>query len=258
MCLVLGIPTKDAPRLQVWSEEVSRFIGNFIHSLEMLEGIQQSILEFADYVRGLVRERARAASPSADLLGTLTHAPEPRLTDDEIVATAILLVAAGTVTTTDLVASGTLTLLRNPDAAAELRERAAVPGFIESAVEELLRCEAPVSITTRIAREPLEIGGKPIRAGESVMLWLGAANRDPARFADPDRVMLTRADNRHLAFGSGTHFCIGAPIARLQAQIVLPALFQRFPEMHLTDVPLIWEQQPALRGLKALPVALTA
>lgn len=255
MCLVLGIPMKDAPRLQVWSEEVSRFIGNFIHTKKQLEGIQRSILEFADYLQALVEERRRDGQ-AGDLFTTLTHAPEPRLTDDEIVATAILLAAAGQVTTTDLVASGTLTLLRNPACAAELRERAGVPGFVETAVEELLRTEAPVQITTRIALEDLEIGGKPIRARDCVMLWLGAANRDPARFADPERLDLARTDNRHLSFGSGGHFCIGAPLARLQAQVVLPALFQRFPAMRLQDVPLIWEEQPALRGLKALPVYL--
>ena len=127
---------------------------------------------------------------------------------------------------------------------------------METAVEELLRCESPVQMTTRVAREDVEIGGKTIRTGDWLMLWLGAANRDPARFPDPDRLWLTRTDNRHLSFGSGAHFCIGAPLARLQAQIALPALFNRFPALRVADVPLVWEEQAALRGLKGLPLRL--
>jgi cytochrome P450 len=111
-------------------------------------------------------------------------------------------------------------------------------------------------MTARLVREPVDLGGRRIRRGEWVILWLGAANRDPARFPDPDRLDLERTDNKHLAFGSGAHFCLGAPLARMQGQIVVGTLFRRFPEMRLADGPLVWERNPTLRGLTSLPVVL--
>lgn len=254
--LVLGIPEDVQPRLQVWAEDVEQFVGNLSHSPDELMAIQGGILEFSEYLRGLLDERRRASGTATDLLTGLAHAPDDRLTEEEILANAIFLVVAGHTTTSDFVGNATLALLRSGAGAAELRERAAEPAFVETAVEELLRYDCSVQMTGRVARAPLTIGDKTIRAGEWVLPWFGAANRDPARFPDPDRLDLARTDNRHLAFGMGAHFCLGAPLARLQAQVALPALFQKFPDMRVQDVPLVWEQRPAFRGLASLPLDL--
>ena len=255
--LVRGIPEDAQPRLKAWSEDVSRFFGGFSHTHQVLATVQHSVLEFTEYLRALLDDRRRENDPERlDLLSVLARDHGDRLTDDEILANAILLVAAGHVTTTDLVGNGVCALLRSPAHAGLLRARAEAPGFVEAAVEELLRCESPVQMTARLVAEDLELGGRQIRKGQWVVLWLGAANRDPDRFADPDRIDFERNDNKHVAFGMGSHFCIGAPLARLQAQIVLPALLRRFPDMRLAGAPLVWEQNATLRGLKALPVML--
>jgi cytochrome P450 len=254
--LVLGIPEDVQPRLRVWAEDVAEFVGHLSHSPDQLLAIQRGILEFSEYLRGLLDERRRGSGTGTDLLTGLAHAPGEQLTEEEILANAIFLVVAGHTTTRDLIGNSTLALLRSDAGAAELRERAAEPAFVETAVEELLRYDCPVQMTGRRARAPLTIGDKAIRAGEWVLPWFGAANRDPARFPDPDRLNLARADNRHLAFSVGAHFCLGAPLARLQVQIALPALFRRFPEMRLRDVPLVWERRPAFRGLTSLPLDL--
>jgi cytochrome P450 len=218
--------------------------------------IQRTVLEFAAFVRMLLDERRRAPVDPPDLLTALAQASGDRLTDDERVASVILLVTAGHVTTTDLIGNGTLALLRHPQQAAEFRAGAGDRAFAESVVEELLRLESPIQMTARLVREDLTIDAKRIRAGEWVLMWLGAANRDAARFECPEELHLSRSDNRHVSFGSGAHFCLGASMARMQAQVALPALFQRFPEMRLKDAPLVWEQQPAFRGLNSLVVQL--
>lgn len=253
---VLGIPADAQPRLKSWSEDISRFFGNFFHTHQQLAVIQKSVLEFAQYLRGLLEERRRGASTGADLLSALAADRGDALSEDEVLANAILLVAAGHVTTTDLIGNGTLALLRNPGRAAEVRQSGNRAAFMEAAVEELLRCESPVQMTARLVKHDLDIGGRTIRQGQWVILWLGAANRDPARFADPDRLDFGRADNKHVAFGAGAHFCIGAPLARMQAQAALATLFRRFPAMRLQDEPLVWERNPTLRGLTSLPVVL--
>lgn len=254
--LVLGIPAEAQPQLKRWSEEISRFFGNFFHTHQQLAKVQQSVLEFAQYLTGLIEEKRRTDAQSGDLLSALVARHAETLTEEEILANAILLVAAGHVTTTDLIGNGTLALLRHPEHAAAIRAHTDA-GFMESAVEELLRCESPVQMTARLVKADVEIGGRAIRQGQWIILWLGAANRDPARFADPDRLDFTRADNKHVAFGSGAHFCIGAPLARMQAQIALGSLFRRFPAIRLRDDrPLVWERNPTLRGLTSLPVRL--
>ena len=130
------------------------------------------------------------------------------------------------------------------------------PARLESAIEELIRYDSPVQMTGRLLRGAVDVGGRTIRAGQWVILWIGAANRDPARFPAPDTIDFGRADNRHLAFGAGAHFCLGAPLARMQAQIALRTLFLRYPGIRLAASDLTWERFPTLRGLTALPVAL--
>jgi cytochrome P450 len=252
--LVLGFPDEVESRLQKWSEDAGKFVGSVSHPRPQLETIQRTVLEFAAFVKDLLAERRRSPADPPDLLTALAQGSDDRLTDDERVASVILLVTAGHVTTTDLIANGTLALLRHAAKAVEFRARVHERPFVEATVEELLRAESPIQMTARLVREALTIGTKQIRAGEWVLLWLGAANRDPSRFECPDELRLSRSDNRHLSFGSGAHFCLGASMARVQAQVALPALFRRFPTMRVKDVPLVWEQQPAFRGLNSLIV----
>lgn len=253
--VLLGVPESARDSLQKWSDVMTDFVGNLYHPPELLEAMQRGIIEFAEYLHTLIAERRGQATGGTDLLTSLANVPDDQLTEDEIVANAILLLTAGHRTTRDLLANATMVMLRDGGAAVEFRHHASEPAFVEAAVEELLRYESPVQMTGRVAHAALTIAGKTIRPGDWVWLWTSAANRDPDRFADPDRLILTRTDNRHVAFSAGIHFCLGAPLARLQAQIALPALFQRFPGLRLADEPLRWEQRPALRGLSSLPVS---
>jgi cytochrome P450 len=163
----------------------------------------------------------------------------------------ILLLVAGHETTVNLISNGMLALLRNPDQLARLR---ADPGLIRTAVEELLRYESPVQLTGRIPMEDVEIGGTTFRKGQEVVGLIGAANRDPAQFPDPDRLDVGRPDNRHLAFGAGIHFCLGAPLARLEGAVAIAALVGRAPNIELASDDLQWRETVTLRGLSRLPV----
>jgi cytochrome P450 len=205
----------------------------------------------ADYFRELIAERR--ADPRDDLLSGLIAAEEAgdKLNEDELLATCILLLVAGHETTVNLIGNGSLALLRHPDQRRRLQDD---PGLIVTAVEELLRFDGPVQRTARIPSEDVTIGGKIIGKGEMVMPFIGAADRDPAQFLDPDRLDIGRADNRHIAFGWGVHFCIGAPLARVEGQIALNTLLRRRPKIALaTDRP-EYRQSLTLRGLAALPV----
>jgi cytochrome P450 len=164
---------------------------------------------------------------------------------------ASLLFAAGFETTTNLLANGLVALLRNP---AELELLRRQPGLATSAVEELLRYDSPVQLLSRVVWEDIEIAGVPVPAGERIVAYLGAGNRDPERFAEPDRLRLGRADNAPLSFGGGIHFCLGAPLARLEAQIAIPALLARFPRLEPAGAP---ERRDslAIRGFTALPIS---
>jgi pimeloyl-[acyl-carrier protein] synthase len=163
----------------------------------------------------------------------------------------VLLLVAGHETTVNLIANGTLGLLRHPEARASLQ---ADPALTRTAVEELLRYDSPVQFTSRHALADLEIGGSRVRVGETVVAVLGAANRDPAQFPDPDRLDLTRKPNRHVAFGGGIHFCLGAPLARMEASIAIPALLGRLPGLELGPEPPVRRDTVTLRGLASLPV----
>jgi pimeloyl-[acyl-carrier protein] synthase len=168
------------------------------------------------------------------------------------VANIIVTMVGGLETTTNLIGNGLLSLLRNPQ---ELERLRSDPALIPSAVEELLRYESPSQHTARLAPEDVEIGGRLIRKRQAVIAVMGAANRDPSRFAVPDRLDLGRQDNRHVAFGWAGHFCFGAPLARIEGQIAFGALLRRLPELSLEPEPLVWRENLGLRGLKALPVA---
>ncbi|MFL6858634.1 MAG: cytochrome P450 [Allosphingosinicella sp.] len=204
---LLGVPEEDHVRLKAWSADFAEMLGNFQHNIDRIARVLRSTEEMVAYFRGAIREEER---PLGDgLLRSLVEAEVDgeRLSEDEAIANAIVTMVGGQETTTNLIGSGLLTLLRQPDRLAELRDR---PEIVASAIEELLRYESPSQHTGRICREDVVIGGKLIRKGEAAMAVMAAANRDPARFADPDRLDFERPDNRHLAFGWAAHFCFGA------------------------------------------------
>ena len=253
ICEMLGVPVEDHERFKEWGLDIARGLDAILlpPGSEVVQRSAASRHALAGYFRGLIAERR--ASPRGDLLSALIAAEEAgdTLSEDELLATCILLLVAGHETTVNLIGNGTLALLRHPDQLRRLREN---PGLIGSAVEELLRYDGPVQRTARVPSEDVTIGGRTIGKGEMVMPFIGAADRDPAQFPDPDRLDITRVDNRHIAFGWGIHFCLGAPLARLEGQIAINTLVQRLPKLALaTDRP-EYRQSLTLRGLKSLPV----
>ena len=220
---------------------------------EVIQRGRQATGEMVEYFGRLAEERRRR--PGSDLLSGLVEAEEAgdRLTQRELLATCVLLYVAGHETTVNLIGNGLLALLRHPT---ELRRLRDDPGLIPGAIEELLRYDGPVQRTGRMAARDTEIGGVPIPEGSLVLGLLGAANRDPAQFAEPNRLDLTRAEPRHLAFGSGIHYCLGAPLARLEAQVAIGTVLRRFPALTLAVERPVWRPSSALRGLEALPVVL--
>jgi cytochrome P450 len=254
ICEMLGVPVQDHERFKAWGLDIARGLDAIMLPPDSEVG-QRSVSgrrALAEYFRELIAERR--AAPRDDMLSALIAAEEAgdKLNEEELLATCILLLVAGHETTVNLIGNGTLALLRHP---AELRKLRDHPGLIGSAVEELLRFDGPVQRTARIPSEDITIGGQTIGKGELVMPFLGAADRDPAQFPDPDRLDLTRTDNRHIAFGMGIHFCLGAPLARMEGQIAIKTLLARLPRLTLaTDRPR-FRQSLTLRGLQALPVS---
>lgn len=250
---MLGIPEADRRQLQQWSHWLAH-IFDPMKSSNLGEEVNQAILDFRDYLSHLIAQRRQ--HPENDLISALIQARDEgeKLTEDELLATCMLLFASGEETTVNLIGNGMFTLLRYPDQLAKLKQN---PSLIQSAVEELLRYESPLQICGRTAIDNLEIGGKTIRKGPPVFLILGAANRDPAQFPHPERLDITRSDNRHLAFGDGIHYCLGSGLARTQGQIAINTLIQRFPDLQLQTDKLEWRENIFLRGLKTLPVTFS-
>src|SRR5438067_9805082 len=253
ICEMLGVPVEDHERFKGWWLDLARGLDAVL--LPPDSGVAERSLAarraLAEYFRGLIA--TRRASPRGDLLSALIAAEEAgdKLNEDELLATCILLLIAGHETTVNLIGNGTLALLRHPEQLRRLREE---PGLIGTAVEELLRYDGPVQRTARIPSMDLTIGGRIIAKGEMVLPFIGAADRDPAQFPDPDRLDIGRTENRHIAFGWGIHFCLGAPLARVEGQIALNTLVQKLPQLALaTDRP-EYRQSLTLRGLKTLPV----
>ncbi|HSL52708.1 MAG TPA: cytochrome P450 [Candidatus Deferrimicrobiaceae bacterium] len=253
ICEMLGVPVQDHERFKAWGLDIARGLDAIMLPPDSPVG-QRSVSgrrALAEYFRELIAERR--AAPREDMLAALIAAEEAgdKLNEEELLATCILLLVAGHETTVNLIGNGTLALLRHPDQLRKLRES---PGLIGTAVEELLRFDGPVQRTARIPSEDITIGGQTIGKGEMVMPFLGAADRDPTQFPDPDRLDISRTDNRHIAFGMGIHFCLGAPLARMEGQIAINTLLARLPKLALaTDRPQ-FRQSLTLRGLQALPV----
>jgi cytochrome P450 len=254
ICEMLGVPVKDHERFKQWGLDIARGLDAIMLPPDSEVG-QRSVSgrrALAGYFRELIA--GRRAAPRDDMLTALIAAEEAgdKLNEEELLATCILLLVAGHETTVNLIGNGTLALLRHPDELRKLREN---PGLIGTAVEELLRFDGPVQRTARIPSEDITIGGQTIGKGEMVMPFLGAADRDPTQFPDPDRLDISRTDNRHIAFGMGIHFCLGAPLARMEGQIAINTLLARLPRLALaTDRPQ-FRQSLTLRGLQALPVS---
>lgn len=249
---LMGVPAADHDRLKAWSGDIVKFMATARPEAEVLTLSQDALLSLRDYFRGILAARRR--DPRDDLISALVAAEEggDTLTEEELLSTLVTILIGGHETTTSLIASGTLLLLTHPE---ERRKLEAEPRLAQSAVEEFLRFEGPFQRNRRIATEDVTIGGQEVGEGELVMQLLGAANRDPAHFPDPDRLDIARSPNRHLAFGYGVHFCLGASLARLEAPVALETLFRRLPGLELAAEPaaLEWENT-VFRGLKALPV----
>lgn len=252
---LLGVPAGDFARLKAWSDDLATVVGTALATPDKHARALQSWQAMRDYFGALVERRK--ARPAADALGEIVRASgeEGGLDDAELVANAVLLLFAGHETTTNLIANAVLALIRHPD---ELARLARAPEIAESAVEEFLRYDGPVQALTRLARVNVELGGRRIRAGERVVLMLTGANRDPAQFAEPDRLELAREPNRHIAFGYGIHFCLGAPLARLEARIAIRRLIARLGDLTLAMPAPEWIDSLVFRGMRALPVAFTA
>lgn len=253
ICEMLGVPVEDRERFKTWGLDIARGLDGILlpPDSDVVKRSGESRRALSAYFRDLIAERR--ASPRADLLSGLIAAEEAgdKLNENELLATCILLLVAGHETTVNLIGNGTLALLRHPEQLRLLREQ---PGLIASAVEELLRYDGPVQRTARVPSEDVTIGGRTIGKGELVMPFIGAADRDPAQFPDPDRLDITRADNRHIAFGWGIHFCLGAPLARVEGQLAINTLVRRLPKLALATEKPEHRQSLTLRGLKGLPV----
>ena len=247
---LLGVPTDDRHKFRRWSNRLV----SVSSSRDLLWAIPYG-WAFMRYLRQLFERRR--ADPRDDLVTALVRAEEAgdTLSEDELLAMVFLLLVAGHETTVNLIASGTLALLQHPDQMARLRDD---PSLIKSAVEELLRYTSPVEMATeRFAREDVTIAGTTIPRGEVVLAVIGSANRDERQFENPDILDLTRDPNRHLAFGQGGHYCLGAPLARLEGQIAITTLLHRMPRLRLAAAPesLRWRRGLFLRGLEKLPLA---
>jgi cytochrome P450 len=247
---LLGIPLEDRDRVRVWTNALFNTPAGFFQSTSSATEIQ----EFADYLQDLIVQRR--AHPTDDMIGRLVQTEEEgdRLSEKELVSMLFLLIVAGHETTVNLIGNGSLALLQHPDQMRLLQEH---PEYIESAVEELLRFTSPVMAgTARWCRVDMEFHGQPLHKGDFVFLSLMSANSDPQHFHDPEKLDITREERQHVAFGKGIHFCLGAPLARLEGQIAFSTLLSRLPDLRLAADPeqLPWRPNLILRGLNTLPV----
>jgi pimeloyl-[acyl-carrier protein] synthase len=253
ICSLLGVPETDEATFTRWSRGLARSLDpSVLRSAEVDAAIADAESGLAAYLEDLLA--VRRTRPADDLLSALldVEADGDRISPDEVVDLALLLLVAGHETTVNLIGNGVLALLRAPDQLNLLRR---APDLVAGAVDELLRFDSPVQLTQRVATEDLDLVGSPVRAGDEIMLVLGAANRDPLVFAEPNRLDVTRDARRHVAFGGGIHHCLGAALAQLEGEVALSALLARFPQLELAGEPL---RRPTftLRGLESLPVVV--
>lgn len=259
ICEMLGVPLEDRDQFKRWTDDLANFLGGFRSLEDYVEAGQRSALEMIDFLRGIIKECR--LNHKDNLISALVAAEEQgdAFSEEELFAMFVLLQLGGHETTTNLIGNGLLALLQNPTEMQKLREN---PALIENAIEELLRYNSPIQYLGRIAMEDVEIGGISIAKGQRIRMYSGAANRDPAQFNDPDRLDITRENTRHVGFGFGIHFCLGAALARWEGQAAIGTVLRRMPELRLEppmtewrteDFP--WSENPVFRGLKSLPVA---
>jgi cytochrome P450 len=250
---MFGLATDDHPSLKCWSQDFAEMLGNFQHNPGRATNVLRSLEEMTRYFHEAVRRQTKR--PGEGLITCLATAEidGDRLTEDEVVANLIITMVGGLETTTNLIGNGLLTLLRHPEDLARLREDFSL---IPTAIEELLRYESPSQHTARLVPETLELNGKHLMKGQAVIAVMGAANRDPERYPDPDHLDISRPDNRHLAFGWAAHHCFGAPLARIEGQVAFETILRRLPDLRLRSGPITWRPNLGLRGLSALHVEL--
>jgi hypothetical protein len=251
---MLGVPTSDRERFHDWSRDLAPAF-ELVASPEVGETALRAAGEFVAYFEELLAERERA--PQNDLVSGLLNAEgdADRLSEQEMVVNLILILAAGHETVMNLIGNGMLALLRHPDQLELLRGR---PDLLDDAVEELMRYDCPIQLTTRIAVEEIEMAGQTIPKGARMAISLAAANRDPDRFPDPDRLDLTRGDRNHLALGGGVHYCLGNALARIEAAVAFRTLLDRYQRIELATETVEYRDTVLLRGVKALPLRVSA
>ncbi len=249
---LLGVHQQDRAQFKKWSQDFAVLIGGSA-TLEQALACRQSLQDFGAYLRQILAEMQ--ADPQENLLAALAQAEIDgnRLSEQELFANCLLLLAAGHETTTNLIGNGVLALLEHPAQLEKLRND---PSLAPGAVEEILRFDSPVQWTERIPTTDLELGGQAIQRGQSVMLALAAANHDPALYPQPQTLDITRSYNKHAAFGHGIHYCVGAALARMEGQIAFNTLLRRFPSLRLTSTQLERPPMMVFRGVSALPVSL--
>ncbi|MGB7298701.1 MAG: cytochrome P450 [Burkholderiaceae bacterium] len=250
---MLGVPGSELGRIKTLSDQIALFIGSARASEEKYNIAQAATREMADLFLDLIA--ARRSEPTNDLISQLVHLQEKdtgdRLTDDELVATFILLLFAGHETTTSLLSNGLLAMLQFPEQMQVLRDN---PTLASDAVEEVLRFDGPNLSQARVAIAPVPLHDKTIEPGDRVFLMLSAANRDPRIYSNPDRLHFERERVAHLAFGWGKHICLGFPLARLEGQVAFPKLLARWPKIELADQPLNWHRSMVFRGVPDMPL----
>ena len=250
---LLGIPDTLQSQLVAWSDAIAIFSGNPQRTVEQTRAAQDAILGLTAYFREIVAKRR--LNKGSDLISLLLDIEEDGevLTEDELYAQCVMLLFAGHETTRNLIGNGMHSLLQRPREMEKLRDN---PDLIRSGVEELLRFDSPIQYLSRIVKEDTKLLGMELHAGDSVMTMIGAANRDPTRFEDPDVLNLSRSNNAHIAFGAGPHFCIGNQLARLEGQVSILRMAQQFPNMRLAAETPTHAPNFSFRGFKSLPVAL--
>ncbi len=251
---MLGVPADESPQFKKWSDDFIAYIGGETTLAQDLAAYR-SLDDLNGYFRAALAQRRTAPQDDVMTLLLQAEADGAGLTEEEVIANCLLLLAAGHETTTQLIGNGLLALLRHPEQLKKLRDD---PALIGPAVEELLRYDSPVQWTSRVTREHFTWRGKTFAPGQMVSIALAAANRDPSQFPDPDRLDITRAENRHLAFGTGPHFCLGAALARMEGRIALSTLLARFPGLRLERQRVQWSGNFTFRALRALPVCWPA
>ena len=255
---MLGVPNDDQEQFTRWSRDQVRVYdrsGTADDRIAIMRRGQASMLEMKTYLEAVIA--ARRAEPREDLITMMIQAEEQgdRLTTDEMVAMCVALLVGGNNSTAHLIGNAILTLIRHPDALAQLR---ANPELIRPAIEEVMRFDSPVQATSRVAHETLAVGGQTIERGQNVYLLLGSANRDPAQFPDPTRFDITRQPNRHLTFAHGPHFCLGAAVARAEAQVAVQTIIERCADLTLATDRIEWLPGFAFRGPSSLPATFRA